>query len=58
MRGYNSVGLMNDNSIMVKIEEDKPITAVFGKDGIEVGNMMLKKPVKNKELIIRVIIKD
>lgn len=58
MYGYNSVGRMNDNSIKVEIEENMPMEAVFSKEGIKVGNMIIKKPTKNKEYLIRVVIKD
>lgn len=58
MYGYNSVGMRNDGSIMVEIEENTPMNAIFSKDTFQVGNLVLPNASKNKEIVIRVVIKD
>lgn len=58
MYEHNSVGIMNDGAIKVEIKENTPITASFSKKEIKVGNMTLPNPSKNKEIVIRVILKE
>lgn len=59
MYGYNSVGVVNnDGVIKVEIEEDTPITAIFSKDKLQVGGLLIPNPTKNKEFVIKVTIKD
>ncbi|MCT6922793.1 hypothetical protein [Metasolibacillus sp.] len=59
MSNYNSVGMMNDGTILVVVrEENTPIEACFDRvNGLKVGNMSLPNPTKNKEHIIKIVFK-
>ncbi|MEX3625344.1 hypothetical protein [Viridibacillus arvi] len=58
MNGYNSVSLMRDGTILVEVEDNTPVEATFDKEkGLKVGNMILPKPIENREHVIKVIFK-
>lgn len=59
MSGYNSVGMMNNGTIVVEVREDTPVKAIFDKENaLQVGPLIIKKPIKNKEFHIKVVFKE